>query len=434
MSLPQLPAELLDAICQLVQPLDLAALARTNSTIHPIAQRLLYRHLSVSSTSHDLQVVVALAKQPELAQHVRTFTLRLDSSTVFSSFYRLLGVALSGMTELTSLDLFVDSTASWILSEIQCTYPRLVHFGSSFALDNHVAAFLSKTEALLELEVDGASTTPNSLPAPTLPVASIPRLSQFVGSSHVASAIVPGRPVESIHLPSGDLTEEDVISLAKSTAHVVIFGATTSSLPMALLDSLSQRMPYLVYLRLMTTCNFSEPPKPSFYEQITTALTSLPDLKGFELGGMHWGPSQKQPKMSARYGNRSQWSVTSLVWMMWAWTQNYSLRTEHRTFKSIPSMHVPASPKPFRHTLTRHTYRLAAAAAVYRHTNLNVFIVKDTHLIAVLLTLPLSLTTRLERDENGILQCGICAFTNQETHDQGGQLLKCRKPNRNPFR
>jgi len=298
MYLPQLPVELLDSICQRVQPLDLVALARTDSTIHPVAQRLLYRHLSLSSTSCNLRAVVALSRKPELAQHVRTFSLRLDSSTVFSSFYRLLSLTLSSMTELISLDLFVDSTASWILSEIQCTYPRLVHFASSFTFDNHVAGFLSKTDALFELEVDGASTS--SLPIPTLPVASIPCLSQFVGSSHVATAIVPGRPIESIHLPSGDLTEEDVITLANSTAHVVIFGATTSSLPMPLLESLSQRMPHLVYLRLMTTCNFSEPPKPSFYEQIATALTLLPDLKGFELSGMHWGPPQKAAEDAGR--------------------------------------------------------------------------------------------------------------------------------------
>ncbi|GLB33584.1 putative RNA polymerase Rpc34 subunit [Lyophyllum shimeji] len=298
MYLPQLPAELLDAICQRVETPDLVALARTDSTIHPIAQRLLYRHLSLTSTSHNLQAVVALSKKPELARHVRTFSLRLGPSTVFSSFYHLLGVALSGMTELISLDLFVDSTASWILSEIQCTYPRLAHFASSFPFDGHVAAFLRTTDALLELELDGGSTDP--LTMPTLPVASIPRLSEFVGASHVATAIVPGRPVESIQLPSGDLREEDVIALANSTAHVVIFSAASSSVPMPLLESLSQRLPHLVYLRLMTTCNFSEPPEPSFYEQIATVLTSLPDLKAFELSGMHWGPSQKAAEDAGR--------------------------------------------------------------------------------------------------------------------------------------
>ncbi|KAG5646418.1 hypothetical protein DXG03_003468 [Asterophora parasitica] len=274
MFLLQLPVELLDAICEPVRPVDLVSFARTSSSIYPSAQRLLYRHLSLSSHAQNLRAVFAIARKPELARHVRTFSLRLDTSPVFGAFYRLLGVALSSMTELTSLDLFVDPTASWILSQTRHAYPRLLHFASSLPLDDHVAGFLRRTDALLELEIDG-SIMPISLPAPILPVASLPRLSQFVGPSHVASAIVPGRPVESIHLPTGDLTVEDVISLANTTAHVVVFGATTSSLPILLLDALSQ------------------PPKPSFYEQVATVLTSLPDLKGFELAGMQWGPTKK---------------------------------------------------------------------------------------------------------------------------------------------
>ncbi|KAG6890942.1 hypothetical protein C0995_000899 [Termitomyces sp. Mi166 len=299
MPFAQLPVELLDAICQRGQPADLAVLSRTCSSIHPVAQRRLYRHISISTASHNLQAVVTLAKRPELAQNVRTFSLRADSATIFKPFLQLVRIALSRMTELVSLDLFVDPSASWILSEAHCVYPRLLRFASSFSFDGHVAEFLSKTEALLELEVDGASTSPNDVPVPVLPARSIPHLSQFVGSSHVARAIVPGRPVESIHLPSGALTEEDVIMLAHSTSHVVILGATTNSPPLPILESLAQHMSTLVYLRLMTTCDFFEAPRPntqSFYEHIAKALSSLTDLKGFELGGLHWANAQKDPQ------------------------------------------------------------------------------------------------------------------------------------------
>ncbi|RDB23304.1 hypothetical protein Hypma_009579 [Hypsizygus marmoreus] len=295
-----LPIELLDGICQLVQPTDLVALARTSSAIYPVAQRLLYRHLAISPASHNLGVVVTLARKPELAQHVRTFALRLDCLTGFTSFYRLLAVALSNMTGLTSLDLFVDPSTSWVLQNThRSTYPRLLHFGCSFPLDSHVAHFLNKTQALLELELDEISES-DSLHMPSLDIESLPQLSQFVGSSHTAKAIVPGRPVQSIQLHSGDLSETDVVTLAESTADVVILGATTSSLPVPLLESLALRMPHLVYLRVTTTYNFSEAPDVTFYEHIGATLASLSDLEGFELSGMHWGSSPKAINDEAR--------------------------------------------------------------------------------------------------------------------------------------
>ncbi|KAG6886073.1 hypothetical protein C0993_004063 [Termitomyces sp. T159_Od127] len=292
MAFVQLPVELLDAICQHGQPTDLAVLSRTCSSVHLVAQRRLYRHLSISTASHNLQAVVTIAKKPELAPYVRTFSLRAECATTFRPFLQLVGTALSRMTELVSLDLFVAPDASWILTRVQCTYPRLSHFSCSFSFDGHVAEFLSKTEALTELEIDGASTIPVS----GLPAQSIPHLSQFIGSSHVARAIVPGRPVESIQLLSGDLTVEDVIMLAKSTSHVLILGATTTSPLLPILDSLSQHMSSLVYLRLMTTCDFLEGYQPSFHEHTASALSSLTELKVFELGGLHWANAQKDPQ------------------------------------------------------------------------------------------------------------------------------------------
>jgi len=302
MSLHQLPVELLDDIFQRLHPSDLVALSRTNSSIHPVALRLLYRHLSISSESPfcNVGVLIALTNEPELARHVRSFAIRLDScSTLLNSFYRHLATALSNMTELITLDIFVDPSASWVLqASHNSLFPRLQHLACSFPLDSHVIKFLAKTDALLDLEVD-AIATPHSMPNLILPMASLPRLSQFTGSSYAAKAIVPGRPVQSIHLNSGDLTEDDVASLAKSTTHVVILGATTSSLPVPFLQSLTHNMPQLVYLRITTTYNFSEAPDAMFYRDIANALESLSDLNAFELSGMHWGskPADKEGRV-----------------------------------------------------------------------------------------------------------------------------------------
>jgi hypothetical protein len=316
MSLQLLPVELLDDIFHSVLPADLVSLSRICSTIYPVAQRLLYRHLFVST--RNAGVIITLAKKPELAQHVRTFAVMLDPSTFFRSFYHLLATALSNMTEVISLELLVDPGASWVLlGTRQCVFPRLEHLACSFPLDSHVVDFLGKTEALLQLEVDGISSPP-SLPMPTLPVGSLPRLRGFKGSSHAAMAIIPGRPVESIQLNSGDLTQDDIASLAQSTAHVVILGATTSSLPVPLLQTLTHHLPHLVYLRIMTTYTFSEGPdavrlsyghyshsilkqfSQTFYQHIANTLTSLPNLRVFELSGMPWGSSLKTAENEGR--------------------------------------------------------------------------------------------------------------------------------------
>lgn len=320
MSIHNLPIEILDAICQLVRPTDLVTLATTHPKIHPVAQRLLYRHLSISSTSRNLSAVITLAKKPHVAQYVRSFSIRLDPySTVFNSYYRHLATALSAMSELTSLDIFLDPSVSWVLQGTPASvYPRLLHFACSFSFDSYVANFLNKTHALVELEVDSVPV-PSPLSVASLPAASLPCLSQFIGSSHVAESIVPGRPIESVHLNSGDLTEGVVESLAKSTAHVVMLGATTSSLPVPLLRLLAEHMRHLVYLRMMTTYNFSEAPDvvsplaivatshrsttiiaQPFYENVANALASLPDLQTFELSGMHWGSSRKANEDTGR--------------------------------------------------------------------------------------------------------------------------------------
>jgi hypothetical protein len=275
MPLHRLPPELLDAVCHHLEPNHLPAVAESAKSLLPVAQRRLYRHLSISAITHNLNLIPLLAKKPSLASHVRSFAVRLQSSTLFFSFYRLLATALSNMTQLTSLQLFVDPQASWILAaEIPRCYPRLLHFSCSFALDSHVATFLSKADALSHIELDDSfdDTLEIEQSIPPLPSATIPHLTQFIGSSRAANTIVPGRPVHTIHLLSGDIAERDILNLAKSSAPVVIFGATTSCLPAPLLDTLARSMPHLAYLRIMTTYNFA----------------NAPDVVSFEKNFFHW--------------------------------------------------------------------------------------------------------------------------------------------------
>lgn len=276
MALHRLPTELLDAVFHFVHPKDLASLSRTSSHLLPIAQRLLYRRVTISPTRRNLGVVITLAKRKDLARVVRSFSINVATyPTLFRSFYRHLAIALANMTEVVHLDIFVDADASWVLpGSHESTFPRLLHFASSFSFDSHVAAFLAKAHALLELEVDSISSHTPLMPS--LPITSIPHLIHFIGSSQVAQAIMPGRPVESIHLNSGDLTESVVNCLAESTAKVTVLGASTSSLPVPLLMHISERLPHLVYLRMATTHSFSEAPDVVSFSS-HSALRYVPD-------------------------------------------------------------------------------------------------------------------------------------------------------------
>lgn len=263
MSLPTLPVELVDNILQSVSSTDLVALTRTCSSLSPVAQRLLYRDITVSPWSHNVSVIAILAKRPDLAHFVRSFSLNTTAlSPLFPAFYHLLAQALSSMTEVTSMHLLVDSSTSWILGEAsqKATFHRLQQFTCSFPLDSHVATFLDRTSALLELEVDSMSYDPSAA-ASALSPSAMPHLSQFIGSVRAAKAIVPGRPVEGIHLNEGDLVEEDVARLAESTANVSVLGATATEPPVPLLESIAQHLPHLAYLRIMTTYHFTHAPE-----------------------------------------------------------------------------------------------------------------------------------------------------------------------------
>lgn len=260
MSFPSLPVELVDNILQSLASTDLLALSRTCSSLTPVALRLLYRNITVS---HNLTVVTVLAKRSDLANFVRSFSLNTTaSSPLFPHFYHFLAQALSRMTELTSLHLLVDSSNSWILEEAsqKAQFERLQQFTCSFPLDSHVAKFLDRTPALLRLEVDSMPYDP-SASASALTSSAMPHLVQFIGSVRAAKVIVPGRPVEGIHLNEGDLAEEDVARLAESTANVSVLDATASEPPVPLLESIAHHLPHLAYLRIMTTYHFTHAPQ-----------------------------------------------------------------------------------------------------------------------------------------------------------------------------
>jgi len=258
MFMHHLPVELLDSIAQHLSSSSLAALAQTCSTLCPVAQRILYRDVSASAWSQNLCVVDTLAKRSDVARFVRSFSIAIDSlSPVFPAFYRQLAKAILNMSELTSLNLLVDSSLSWVLKESssRIDFPHLLQFTCSFPFDENVARFLDRTPSLLELEVDSITTMFNASnsPPPYLSPTSIPHLTQFIGSSWTAELIIPGRPVRIVHLNGGSLIEDDIPLLARSTVPVVVLGTVTNAPPVPFLEMLHKHVPHLAYLRVMST-------------------------------------------------------------------------------------------------------------------------------------------------------------------------------------
>lgn len=315
MELAALPVELLDAILAPLAPnaSSLAAAALSCAALNPSATRLLYRHLALSEYAHNTSVIRLLATRRDLAGLVRTFSVHLgDADPAARPMYSDLQRALARMTNLTSLALYVDASASWILSPPQAQkseksnilhpeppfYPRLEHLTCNFPLDAHLAAFLGQVPSLISLQLSSflSDADVHSEPEPAhVHPSHIPLLEAYTGPARVLPAL-SSRPLRAVHL-SGDLTldlltpnasapsaEEAMPHLRESGAIpdldqssraststdaetdtgalLQVLSAMTSAAPAELLETLALAYPNLVCVRLMTT----------------RALWDLPDL------------------------------------------------------------------------------------------------------------------------------------------------------------
>ncbi|KAI0663083.1 hypothetical protein C8Q70DRAFT_1042670 [Cubamyces menziesii] len=358
MALAALPTELLDAVLAPLtpHPQALAAAALSCSALNPSATRLLYRHLSLSAYARNLSVVNLLALRPDLAGLVRTFSVHLDDAEpAVLPTYSDLQRALALMTNLTSLALYVDASASWILSPPQGKksqksdilrpvlpfYPRLEHLTCNFPLDAHLATFLGQVPSLISLQLASllSNTDADVQSEPEhvfVPSSHIPLLEAYTGPAHILPALA-SRPLRAVHL-SGDLTldllpspgaplaDDDPSRLRQSGAsphHIAqaptssdntgallqVMSAMTSAAPAQLLESLALAYPNLVCLRLMTTRALWDLPDLAFYSRIAATLSTLPHLAAFELSGIHWQSRRKSPSPSEPSSSSS--AVTS---------------------------------------------------------------------------------------------------------------------------
>jgi hypothetical protein len=303
MAFAQLPLELVDAIANHSSQPALAALSTTCRKFNATAERLLYRNLDLSSAKHNICAILSILARPERAAYVHTFSVVVDSKTpALRPFYLAVTQALAGMTALTDLHLGVDPGASWILDALppSAAYPSLRTFVSSLPFDAPMCDFLSRTPALLTLEVAPSEA---ALPPPALPASAVKQLTHYSGSLAGAKTLA-GRPIVTLHTFGGDLTL-DVLSMF-SNSPLGVLSATTGVQLVPFLQALATHAPELVYLRLAAALPFSRDspaPNAGFHEQVAAALEALTHLVDFELEGMHW-PCHTEEDSSRRVWQR----------------------------------------------------------------------------------------------------------------------------------
>lgn len=326
MQLADLPSELLLQIFEPLPSATLAAVSTTCTSLVPAATQHLYRHLSLSSYTHNLHAVHTLASDPTLGLLVRSFSLTIDDSDTLSpEYYQSLAAALQTIHNVQSLQLHIGADYSWILNQTPL-FARLEDFTSSFPLDHNIVSFLQNAPSLLTLQL-GHPSSGSDIAA--LPSIAIPRLYSYTGPASYLSQIVPARPLKFVHL-SGDLTLDDIQSFSlrpssenravgvfglsdEEMSEVEVMSAITSVPPVQVLDALSKTCPSLVCLRIMSTCAFWQAPdfvsifliskdkffsylsSQTFYSAVASTLSSFRNLSAFELSGMHW---ESRPKYS----------------------------------------------------------------------------------------------------------------------------------------
>lgn len=303
-SLLSLPAETLDAVCALVADTkDLLALSRACRVLGHVAQRRLFRHVSLHKNAK--RGVLVLARDPRLALHVRTFELAaFAADDVLPAFVCVLARALANMRAVTSVVFSVAHLAPAFAHELHhcfhhapdLEFPQLRTLVCDLPFDSITTAFLERCPALLSLQLGStmSSSSSSSLVIPVSPSV-VPRLEALAGPADAALALVPGRPVSSVQLLSPDaLHSQTVAALARSSVNVAYLDAVMTDFSLSQLALVGQNLgPTLENLRIAVLNAFASVPDATFLSPVADILDTFPDLWSFELSGIHWASSVK---------------------------------------------------------------------------------------------------------------------------------------------
>ncbi|KAG9101175.1 hypothetical protein FS749_009637 [Ceratobasidium sp. UAMH 11750] len=155
-------------------------------------------------------LIRTLARSPELATHVRSYTISLKQADPVGNLYRLLARALSHMTNLHSLSFEIPGDKSWVL---QGCSANIRWFKTSLEFDDKLANWMATKPLVHDLILTRTKTFP-------LQPHQLPNLGIIFGTPQAVLPAVIGRPVRSVCFGLNGLVTLDLCNLAKTTVSV----------------------------------------------------------------------------------------------------------------------------------------------------------------------------------------------------------------------
>ncbi|KAH8118847.1 hypothetical protein DFH11DRAFT_704260 [Phellopilus nigrolimitatus] len=280
-----IPVEIFYHILENVPRNSLTSVARANTSLNEVSEKLIYRHLELTTIPQALRCFQTLQEKPSAAQSVREFVIMINGPrNHVVDFGPLLNSALRSLTHLTALHLAIEGPYASSLDK--CTFPRLTAFSSIVDLSPDwlpMADFLNRHPTIINLCIGGESPGQSFALAPS----ALPALQAYMGSRRLAPAIVPRRPVSRItlawHAPNVELEVGCIVPfLAMSSVTTQSFSCATPGWSSVLIRAIATYLPKLQSIRLhnISTDYHNE---AEAFTTLTEILSSFTNLTRLEL-------------------------------------------------------------------------------------------------------------------------------------------------------
>ncbi|KAJ7583258.1 hypothetical protein C8J56DRAFT_205364 [Mycena floridula] len=274
-----LPNETLESIFDELDSTALSTVARVSTHYNAVAERILYSSINIkdvlSSASpmpmRTFHCCQSILRRPHLVETIKKLHVRwqTDSESPPSHYHLApatakLADALRSLSFLISLDLFlgpvnvVATPESGPLHAIEriiygCHLSQLQYcaLGAEWSKNgpqytNILRAFLVTLPELQQLRlVDHRS-------ALVVPETALPKLSIFRGSSETAASLLPGRPVQTLHLigQDSDINRENLPRFTNTSLPIRFLDLSGMSIRPVLLRNIAEYLPTIFRLRI----------------------------------------------------------------------------------------------------------------------------------------------------------------------------------------
>ncbi|KAJ1302841.1 hypothetical protein OPQ81_003144 [Rhizoctonia solani] len=270
MPCPSLPVECsLEVFSHVSSPATFSALAQASRQFRDLVIPLLYRSVSLFTESAVRQYCRSIENEPELALLVKSFTIGSsatprDISSDHHGFLLSIHHALKCMPFLTDLSICLVEKPPyqqrhWIFQDVTFQLRRLE---LRMDYDSGLVDFLAHQPSIESLTLLGA--VPDHLTSMRLhlPPNALPNLTHFHGHYTQALALVPHRPVRSVHITqvddTGEFEDSDVFvclkdaveTMAQSTGPLEDITFDDEDTDYGLLEVVLCTLPYLKAVRL----------------------------------------------------------------------------------------------------------------------------------------------------------------------------------------